>query len=100
MSTTYEQTPDVAVALLYDGENAPRITAKGEGEVARQILELAREHGIPLEGDAELAEVLSQIPLGEEIPEALYRAIAEVIAFAYLVSGRRPPGFREPDSSG
>ena len=90
MSTTYEQTPDVAVALLYDGENAPRITAKGEGEVARQILELAREHGIPLEGDAELAEVLSQIPLGEEIPEALYRAIAEVIAFAYLVSGRRP----------
>ena len=91
---TYDKHPDRAVALLYDGRNAPRITAKGEGMVARQILELAREHGIPLEDDPELAAILAQIPLGEEIPENLYRAIAEVIAFAYLVSGKRPPGSR------
>jgi len=93
MSKTFEQTPDRAIALLYDGAHAPRITAKGEGELARRILALAAEHDIPLQGDPELAAILAQIPLGEEIPEALYRAIAEVISFAYLVSGRRPPGY-------
>ena len=95
MTETFDQTPDRAIALLYDGENAPRITAKGEGELARRILALAAAHDIPLQGDPELAAILSQIPLGDEIPEALYRAIAEVIAFAYLVSGRQPPGYRE-----
>ncbi|MCW8906067.1 MAG: EscU/YscU/HrcU family type III secretion system export apparatus switch protein [Sedimenticola sp.] len=97
MSDTYDQFPEKAVALLYDGENAPRVTAKGEGKIAEEIFRLAREHDIPLQNDPQLAAVLSQIPLGDEIPEALYRAIAEVIAFAYLVSGKRPPGFREPE---
>lgn len=97
MSDTYDQFPETAVALLYDGDNAPRVTAKGEGKVAEEIFRLAREHDIPLQNDPQLAAVLSQIPLGDEIPEALYRAIAEVIAFAYLVSGKRPPGFREPE---
>ena len=87
---------ELAVALLYDGENAPVVTAKGRGETAERILRLAEEHGIPLQGDPELAAILAQIPLGSEIPEPLYRAIAEVIAFAYLVSGKRPPGFEEP----
>ncbi|MEJ2529683.1 MAG: EscU/YscU/HrcU family type III secretion system export apparatus switch protein [Gammaproteobacteria bacterium] len=84
---------DVAVALLYDGENAPRITAKGQGELAVQIIALAEKHGVPLHGDAELAALLSQIPLGDEIPESLYVAIAHVIAFAYMVAGKFPPGF-------
>jgi flagellar biosynthesis protein len=97
MSRTFDQAPELAVALLYDGENAPRVTAKGKGKQAEQIFALAREHGIPLENDPELAQILAQIPLGDEIPEMLYRAIAEVIAFAYLVSGKRPPGFREPE---
>jgi flagellar biosynthesis protein len=96
MSEEYQQSPDLAVALLYDGENAPRITAKGRGRLAEQIMELARQHEIPLEGDPELAALLAQIPVGDDIPEALYRAIAEVIAFAYLVSGKRPPGFPDP----
>ncbi|TVO79025.1 EscU/YscU/HrcU family type III secretion system export apparatus switch protein [Sedimenticola selenatireducens] len=98
MNETYDQTPEVAVALLYDGDNAPRITAKGEGKIAEQIFKIAKEHGVPLENDPQLAAILSQIPLGDEIPETLYRAIAEVIAFAYLVSGKRPPGFREKKS--
>lgn len=96
MSDNSRQTPELAVALLYDGENAPRITAKGKGALADKILEQARRHQVPLEEDPELAAVLSQIPLGDEIPESLYRAIAEVIAFAYLVSGKRPPGFAQP----
>ncbi|MET0081693.1 MAG: EscU/YscU/HrcU family type III secretion system export apparatus switch protein [Sedimenticola sp.] len=97
MSETFTQAPEVAVALLYDGENAPRVTAKGQGELAARIFELAEQHGIPLEKDPEMAAILAQIPLGDEIPETLYRAIAEVIAFAYLVSGKRPPGFKESE---
>ena len=87
--------PELVVALRYDGETAPRVTAKGRGALAEQILALAEKHDIPLEQDAELAALLGQIPLGEEIPEALYLAVAEVIAFAYLLSGRRPPGFED-----
>jgi flagellar biosynthesis protein len=97
MSKTYDQTPDVAVALLYDGEHAPRVMAKGKGKLAEEIFALAKAHDIPLENDPELVSILSQIPLGDEIPETLYRAIAEVIAFAYLVSGKRPPGLRGTD---
>lgn len=96
MKETIDQPPDMAVALLYDGENAPRVTAKGRGELAARIVQLAEQHNVPLEGDPELAAILSQIPIGDEIPESLYRAIAEVISFAYLVSGKRPPGFKEP----
>ncbi|MCG7956649.1 MAG: EscU/YscU/HrcU family type III secretion system export apparatus switch protein [Candidatus Thiodiazotropha endolucinida] len=88
-------TSDLAVALKYDGENAPRLTAKGRGELAERILALAEEHNIPLHEDVELAALLLQIPLGDEIPQALYRAVAEVIAFAYLLSGKRPPGFED-----
>lgn len=90
---TYDQFPDRTVALLYDGENAPRVTAKGEGALAAQIFELARQHDIPLEQDPELVSLLAQIPLGDEIPESLYRVVAEVIAFAYLAAGRLPPGY-------
>ncbi|MBL3591022.1 MAG: EscU/YscU/HrcU family type III secretion system export apparatus switch protein [gamma proteobacterium endosymbiont of Lamellibrachia anaximandri] len=85
--------PELAIALNYDGENAPKLTAKGRGELAERIMVLAEEHDVPLHEDAELAALLSQIPLGDEIPEALYRAIAEVIAFAYILSGKRPPGY-------
>ena len=86
---------DIAVALHYDGENAPRITAKGRGELATRILAAARAHDIPLQDDPELAAILAQIPLGTEIPDTLYHAVAEIIAFAYLLSGKRPPGFSD-----
>ena len=91
-------TPDLAIALHYNGENAPRITAKGRDELATRILELAEAHDVPLHEEPELAALLAQIPLGDEIPEALYRAVAEVIAFAYLLSGKFPPGFA-PEST-
>jgi flagellar biosynthesis protein len=93
MTDIEHERPELAIALNYDGENAPRLSAKGQDELAKRIIELAREHDVPLHQDPQLAAVLAQIPLGEEIPEALYRAVAEVIAFAYLVSGKRPPGF-------
>jgi flagellar biosynthesis protein len=88
----------LAVALRYDGAGAPRVTAKGRAEVAERIVALACQHGVPLQDEPELAAVLARIPLGDEIPEALYRAVAEVIAFAYLLSGRWPPGVPHPPS--
>ncbi len=94
--TDYENhTPDLAIALNYDGENTPRLTAKGRDELAQRIISLAKDNDVPLHEDAGLAALLTQIPLGDEIPESLYRAVAEVIAFAYLLSGKRPAGFEE-----
>lgn len=93
MNEKHQTHSDLAIALQYDGENAPRITAKGRSELATHILELADKHDIPLHEDPELAALLSQVPLGDEIPEILYRAVAEVIAFAYLLTGKVPAGF-------
>lgn len=79
---------DIAVALQYDGKNAPRVTAKGEDDLAEKIRAIAEEYDVPLYEDSVLAHVLSQIELGEEIPRALYVTVAEVIAFSYLMAGR------------
>lgn len=95
-----KQKPTTAVALHYDGKEAPRITAKGSGELAEQIIALAKEHGIPLQEDAALISLLSKLDLGDEIPQALYTAVAEIIAFAYIVNGKVPEGFQSvPDES-
>jgi flagellar biosynthesis protein len=82
--------PDIAIALSYDGKKAPRVTAKGRGETAEKIIGLAKENNIPLHTDVALVKVLSKMSLGDEIPRELYLAIAEVIAFAYMLSGKRP----------
>jgi len=86
----FENKPLRAVALKYDGENAPTVTASGEGAIADEIIRIAREHGVPLRQDGMLAALLGELELGEEIPPMLYRVIAEVIAYAYLVSGKVP----------
>jgi len=86
----------LAVALKYDGENAPKVTAKGSQEIAEQIIELAKKHNVPLTENKELVNLLATLELGEEIPEALYLAVAEIIAFAYMLKGKVPAGF-EPD---
>ena len=83
----------LAVALQYDGDSAPRVTAKGRDAVADQIMQIARQHGIPLQENQPLASLLANIELGEEIPESLYLAVAQVISFAYYLSGKVPePG--------
>jgi flagellar biosynthesis protein len=72
-----------AVALNYDYQGAPRVVAKGAGLVADKIMQVAEENGIVLHKSPELVEVLSHLELGDEIPEALYLAVAEIIAFAH-----------------
>ena len=83
----------IAVALQYDFQGAPRVTAKGRGHAAEAIVALAREHGVAVEENHILAEALSQIDLDDEIPEALYRAVANVLTFVLQARGglgRRP----------
>lgn len=85
-----------AVALAYDGSSAPTIVAEGDGELARQIIAIARENGVPLFENPQLLALLQQVGLGEEIPETLYLCVAQVIAFAYRIQGKFPPGWRAP----
>lgn len=72
-----------AIALRYDPqqESAPRIVAQGKGEAAKRIKEIGKEHAIPVYEDPELAQTLSDIDLGREVPIELYQVIAEVLVF-------------------
>ncbi|AOY87233.1 flagellar protein FhlB [Marinobacter salinus] len=93
-------TPNAAVALKYDGERAPTITATGTHELADEIIRIARDHNVPLYENAELASILARLSLNEEIPESLYRVIAEILAFAFHIRGRTPDDARGENSSG
>ena len=77
-----------AVAILYDTQKAtsPKVVASGQGEVAKKIIETAREAGVHIQEDANLVELLSKIDLGEEIPTELYQTVSEVLAFVYKVN--------------
>jgi flagellar biosynthesis protein FlhB len=70
-----------ATALSYDesDEGAPRVVAQGQGEVARRIIEAARARGVPVVRDVPIARALAELEVGEEIPEALYEAVAEIL---------------------
>jgi len=72
-----------AAALVYDQSGAPRIVAKGVGEVARKMIEAAETEGIPIQKNEILVEALMQVELTKEIPPELYRAVAEILAFIY-----------------
>ncbi len=81
----------LAIALAYDeaaGE-APRVVAKGRGAVAEKIIATAEEHGVIIQGSPTLAAALSKVELDESIPEELFKAVAEVIAFVLRAKGRR-----------
>lgn len=84
---TTPSRPRLAVALEYDGQSAPRVTAKGRGELAERIIETGREHGVAVEENAVLAQALSAVELDDQIPEELYRATAQVIAFVLSLRG-------------
>jgi len=77
-----------AIALHYNGEDTPTVTAKGYDKIAQQIYKIAKENDVPLHEDADLVKLLSRLDVGDEIPKNLYIAVAEVIAFAYLVNGK------------
>ena len=74
-----------AVALAYSPESqgAPKVLASGFGEVAKKILELARESDVYIHQDDNLATLLAQVPVGQEIPEEAYQLVAELLSFLY-----------------
>ncbi len=82
---------DRAAALRYrkDKDSATTAVAKGSGIVAKKIIALARKNGVPVHEDRNLIEILSTIDLYEEIPAELYKAVAEILAYIYKVSGNR-----------
>ncbi len=85
-----DKKPKKAVALGYDSEKdgAPKVVAKGSGYVAERIIDLAKEKGVDLYEDAALVEALSAVDIGREIPEELYKVVAEVLAFIYSLDRR------------
>ncbi|AMB85291.1 flagellar biosynthesis protein FlhB [Pseudomonas agarici] len=89
-------TPRQAIALKYDGQQAPTLTAKGDEQLAEAILKLARDYKVPIYENAELVKLLARLELGDSIPEELYRTIAEIIAFAWRLKGKFP---QEQDSN-
>ncbi|WP_106497638.1 EscU/YscU/HrcU family type III secretion system export apparatus switch protein [Lentibacillus sp. Marseille-P4043] len=74
-----------ATALRYDKtqDHAPRVTATGKGLTAENIIEKAKANNVPVQEDASLIELLSELNINETIPEELYQAVAEVFAFVY-----------------
>lgn len=98
MTSETERHSRAAVALKYDGEKAPTISATGTHELAEEIIRIAREHNVPLYENAELASILARLSLNEEIPESLYRVIAEILAFAFHIRGLTPDDRRPGES--
>jgi flagellar biosynthesis protein len=108
MKTPSKSLPH-AVALAYQaGDGAPRVVAKGKGLIAEEIMARAREHGVFMHESKELVALLMQVDMDREIPPALYRAIAELLAWIYRIEhglqgelttmDMPPPSLPPPDS--
>ncbi|HLG74616.1 MAG TPA: EscU/YscU/HrcU family type III secretion system export apparatus switch protein [Chloroflexota bacterium] len=87
-----------AVALEYrrGKQRAPVVTASGRGHIAEQIIALAEKHGIYVQHDPDLVELLAQLDLGAAIPPQLYYVVAEILAFVYKLNSAQAA--RSPES--
>jgi flagellar biosynthesis protein len=95
MSDEHKPARRRATALRYDqGEHAPQVTATGVGLVADRIIAAAREAGVPVRHDPALAEALATLDLGDDVPPALWTAVAETLAWAYLLDVKASGGPR------
>jgi flagellar biosynthesis protein len=81
-----------AVALRYNAEKetSPKIVGKGAGHLAEKLLELAREHNIPIHEDSDLVNILSKLELNDEIPASTYIVVAEILTFVYRTNKSYP----------
>ena len=82
------QTKNLAISLKYSwGSNhAPKVTAKGQGWVAEKIIAIAEQQNIPIRKDKDLVALLEKIDVGREIPESLYKLVAELLAWVYQLN--------------
>lgn len=92
---------DLAVALSYqpNQEQAPRIAAKGQGWLARQIVEVAEANGIEVREDADLAQILSQVDVDSEIPLEAFTLVAEILSYVYQKNKAWPNGIGPNDNA-
>lgn len=95
MSNQEKEKRSKAVALRYKPEemSAPVIVAKGQGLLAEQIVEKAKDSGVPIQEDASLVEVLSKLDIEQQIPSELYQLVAEVLSFVYRTDRRAANGW-------
>lgn len=80
----------LAVALQYERgvDPAPRVSAKGKGYMAEQIIALAREHNVEIRTDRDLATLLSKLDIDTPIPLEAYAAVAEILSYVYKVNDK------------
>ena len=80
-----------AAALQYDHltENAPKVVAKGQGDVAKNIIKIAKANNLPIKKDEDLIELLSKLDIDKEIPTEMYKAVAEIFSFIYGITNKK-----------
>lgn len=83
-------TRRTAIALEYGQNPTPLVTAKGDADLAQDIIEEARRHGVHVAEDPQLLALLSKLEVGEAIPPHLYTAVAVILSWVYWLKGMRP----------
>ena len=88
MKKDYISSNKSAVSLKYKKgrDSAPKVTAKGQGWVAEKIIRMAQENNIPIREDKDLLNLLSEIDVGQEVPDSLYKIVAELLAWVYQLN--------------
>lgn len=83
--------PDIAIALEFEpgADAAPRVTAKGHGSVADQILNLAFANDVPVRRDGDLVQILDAVDVDSVIPPAAFAAVAEILTYVYRANGKQ-----------
>ncbi|TDF39507.1 flagellar biosynthesis protein FlhB [Alteromonadaceae bacterium M269] len=93
-----QDKPKAAVGLKYESNSessqAPKVVAKGFGDLADDIIKLAKESGVLVHEDEALIETLARLDLGQDIPEELFYVIAELISFSYVLQGKFPKSWK------
>jgi flagellar biosynthesis protein len=91
----HENEEALAAALKYDAkkDSAPQVVALGKGYVAQNMVQAAQENNIKVVKDSKLAPVLHKLSVGDEIPEQLYKAVAEILVFVSGLDNERKSKF-------
>jgi len=84
---------DQALALFYDGGQAPVVSDQKSGEAAQKLIQQALDLGIPIYENPQLLEQLSELQMGQQVPTELYQLIAEILAFAFFIQGKAPQNY-------
>ena len=79
-----------ALALEYGKLKTPKVTAKGQNELARRIIEEAKKQGVYVAEDPQLLVLLSKLDVGEEIPQDMFTAVAVILSWVYWLKGMKP----------